>query len=82
MDTHSVELAWDLAAQSALSADTGLEVGGLNWPAGSGHHVEGTLAFPAQTADGQSLLAGATTLTLTIRDAGAAERVFSWELVP
>jgi hypothetical protein len=82
MDTHSVELSWDLAAQSALGADTGLEVKGLNWPTGSGHHVEGTLTFPAKTADGtlRVLLDGAKTLTLTIKDAGAAERVFVWEL--
>ena len=82
MDTHSVELSWDLAVQSVLTTDTGLEVAGLNWPVGSGHHVEGQLTFPAKTAEGQPLLAGAKTLTLTIRDAGADERVFEWEVLP
>lgn len=80
MDTHSVDLSWDMAAQSVLATDTGLEVQGLSWPGGSGHHVEGKLTFPAMTAGGQPLLDGAKTLTLTIRDAGAAERVFTWEL--
>lgn len=80
MNTHSVDLAWDLAAQSTLKTDTGLEVQGQSWPAGSGHHYEGTLTFPAKTADGQSLLEGAKSLTLTIRDTDVNERVFVWEL--
>lgn len=80
MNTHSVDLSWDLAAQSTLTTDTGLEVRGLSWPVGGGHHYEGVLSFPATTADGKSLLDGAKTLTLTIRDAGAPERIFQWEL--
>jgi hypothetical protein len=80
MNTHSVDLAWDLAAQSTLATDTGLEVKGTSWPVGSGHHYEGTLTFPARTADGQPLLDGAKTLTLTITDADAPERVFEWDL--
>lgn len=80
MDTHSVDLSWDLAAQSVLTTDTGLEVKGLGWSAGGGHHYESTLTFPAKTADGKSLLDGAKTLTLTIKDAGVPERVFVWEL--
>ena len=80
MDTHSVDLAWDLAAQSVLKTDTGLEVQGQSWPVGSGHHYEGTLTFPAKTADGQALLDGAKSLTLTIRDTDVSERVFVWEL--
>lgn len=80
MNTHSVDLSWDLAAQSVLSTDTGLEVQGLSWPVGSGHHYEGTLIFPAKTTDGKSLLDSAKTLTLTIRDTDVPERVFVWEL--
>ncbi len=80
MNTHSVDLSWDLAAQSVLSTDTGLEVKGASWPVGSGHHYEGTLSFPSKTADGKSLLDGAKKLTLTIRDAATPERVFEWEL--
>ena len=80
MDTHSVDLSWNLAAQSVLKTDAGLEVKGLSWPVGGGHHYEGKLTFPAKTADGKALLDGATMLTLVIRDADAPERVFVWEL--
>lgn len=80
LNTHSVDLSWDLAAQSVLSTDTGLEVKGASWPVGGGHHYEGTLSFPAKTADGKPLLDGAKTLTLTIRDAAAPARVFVWAL--
>lgn len=80
MATHSVDLAWDLAAQSVLKTNTGLEVQGQSWPVGSGHHYEGILTFPAKTADGRTLLDGAKSLTLTIRDTDVSERVFVWEL--
>ncbi len=80
MNTHSVDLSWDLAAQSVLATDAGLEVKGQSWPVGSGHHYEGTLTFPAKTADGKPLLDGARKLTLTIKDAGVAERIFEWDL--
>jgi hypothetical protein len=80
MNTHSVDLGWDLAAQSILATDTGLEVTGQTWPVGSGHHYEGTLSFPATTAGGASLLDGAGRLTLTIRDTDVPQRVFTWEL--
>ncbi len=82
LNTHSVDLSWELAAQSVLATDTGLEVKGLNWPVGGGHHYEGTLTFPTKTADGKFLLDGVKKLTLTIRDAGAASRMFEWELSP
>lgn len=82
MNTHSVDLGWDLAAQSLLTTNTGLEVMGQSWPVGSGHHYEGTLSFPVLTADGAPLLEGAATLTLTIRDTDVPERVFTWELEP
>jgi hypothetical protein len=78
MNTHSVDVAWDLAAQSSLTTDTGLEVTGLGWPVGTGHHYEGTLTFPAKTADGRALLAGAKMLTLTIRNTDVAQRIFVW----
>ncbi len=80
LNTHSVNLAWDLAAQSRLATDTGLEVTGLSWPVGSGHHYDGTLTFPAKTTDGKLLLDGATRLTLIIKDADAPERIFEWVL--
>ncbi|MEK7277887.1 MAG: hypothetical protein AAB342_03625 [Chloroflexota bacterium] len=80
LNTHSVDLSWDLATQSVLSTDTGLEVKGASWPVGGGHHYEGTLSFPSKTADGKLLLDGAKKLTLTVRDAATPERVFEWEL--
>lgn len=81
MDTHSANLGWNLAAQSTLATDTGREVQGQTWPVGSGHHYAGTLRFPAQTADGASLLAGAKRLTLTIRSGtDVVKRVFVWDL--
>lgn len=82
LNTHSVDLSWDLAAQSVLTTDAGLEVKGLNWPVGGGHHYQGTLTFPTKTADGKFLLDGAKKLTLTVQDAGVASRMFEWELSP
>ena len=80
MNTHMVDLNWNLAAQATLTTDTGLKVNGASWPAGGGHHVTGTLSFPSQTADGKALLTSAKVLTLTIRDTDVAERVFVWQL--
>lgn len=80
MNTHSIDLGWDLAALSTLRTDAGVEVAGQTWPVGSGHHYDATLSFPATTADGRALLDGAATLTLTIRNTDVAERVFIWEL--
>ena len=80
LNTHSINLSWNLAAQSTLATDTGRQVQGQSWPIGNGHHYEGTLTFPAQTADGAKLLEGAKRLTLTIRDTDVAERVFVWDI--
>ena len=80
MNTHSVDMSWNLAAQSVLKTDTGLEMNGSSWPVGGGHHYDGTLTFPAKTADGKALLEGAKTLTLIIRNTDVAERLFVWEL--
>ncbi len=80
MNTHSVDVAWDLAALATLRTDSGLEVQGTAWPVGGGHHYGGTLSFPATSADGKPILDGATVLTLTIRDTDVPERVFVWEL--
>jgi hypothetical protein len=80
MNTHSVDLGWDLAAQSVLQTDTGLEVGGTAWPVGNGHHYGGTLSFPSVTDDGENLLEGVGMLTLVIRDTDVPERLFVWEL--
>lgn len=80
LDTHSVDLSFDLAALATLSTDTGLYVQAIQWeaPAG-GHHVSGKLSFPARV-DGKSMLDGINNLLLTIKDLDASERVFTWEL--
>lgn len=82
LNTHSVDLSMNLAAEATLATDTGRSVNGLSWdaPAG-GHHVAGKLTFPA-SVDGTRLLAGASKVTLTIKGLDAPERVFTWDLNP
>jgi hypothetical protein len=81
LDTHSVDLSMNLAALSSLSTDTGLAVQAEAWDAPQGgHHVSGTLTFPASTADGKVILDGASKLTLVIKDVDAPERTFTWDL--
>ena len=80
LNTHSVDLSMDLATLSTLSTDTGLEVAATQWNAPrGGHHVSGTLSFPA-SQNGKSILAGARRVTLTIRDLDASTRTFAWDL--
>ena len=80
MNTHSVDLGMDLAALATLVADTGVQVTADVWDAPrGGHHVSGVLSFPAGDGD-SDLLAGASSLTLLLRDVDAAERTFTWNL--
>lgn len=80
MNTHSVDLGMDLAALATLVTDTGVQVTADVWDASrGGHHVSGVLSFPAAAEDGD-LLAGASRLTLLLRDVDAAERTFTWNL--
>lgn len=80
MNTHSIELSMDLATLSMLSTDTGVTVQAILWDAPrGGHHVSGTLSFPAMK-DGKSVLEGATKLILTVVDVDAPSRVLEWEL--
>jgi hypothetical protein len=81
LDTHSVDLTFDLAAMSVLSADSGVTATAVQWDAPSGgHHVKGKLSFPARVDD-KFLLDETTKLTLTIKNVDAPERVFTWELM-
>ena len=81
MSTHSIELSMDLASLATLATDNGRTVQATVWDAPrGGHHVSGTLSFPA-FVDGKSILDGATKLTLTIKDVAAQERVFSWDML-
>lgn len=80
LDTHSVDLIMDLAVLATLSTDSGQGVNASMWDAPrGGHHVSGTLSFPA-TIEGGALLDDASKLTLIIKDIDAAERVFTWDL--
>ena len=81
MDTHSVDLSMDLTTLAELTTDSGLSVKPVKWDAPmGGHHVSGTLSFPA-TIDGAPLLEGVTTLTLTLLNVDAPERIFTWQLI-
>ena len=82
MNTHAVDLDWDLAALSTLESDVGRRAAAIGWPIGSGHHYSGTLSFPRLAPDGADLLEGASALRLTIRDTDVPERVFTWEISP
>jgi hypothetical protein len=75
MNTHSVELNFDLKQLAVLKTDTGAEVKPSAYQVGSGHHVESKLSFPSDK------IAGAKTLTLILKNvAGVAERTFIWNL--
>lgn len=79
LNTHSVDLSMDLAAQATLATDTGVEVKATLWDAPlGGHHVSGILSFPAGV-DGKAVLEGANRMTITLVDLDAPERVFVWE---
>jgi len=76
LNTHSVDLGYDLTAIATLSTDAGEKVQPAKWdgPAGGGHHREGTLSFPQFKNRGQSL-------TLTLRGiADVPERTFTWKV--
>jgi len=81
LNTHSVDLAFDLANLAVLSTDTGINAQAIRWDApGGGHHVAGKLSFPARV-NGKSLFDGATELKLTIKGVDVPERVFTWVLL-
>ncbi len=82
MNTHSVDLGVDLAQMAVLQVGDA-EIAAARWqaPAGGGHHVQGTLSFPATDSAGKRVLEGATSITLVIRGlAGVEERAFTWDL--
>lgn len=80
MDTHSVDLSMDLAALSTLMTDRGDVVQAVKWDAPlGGHHVAGTLSFPA-ALNGRPLLAGVSQITIYIKNVDAATRMFTWDL--
>jgi hypothetical protein len=80
LNTHSVDLSMDLAELAFLRTDSGVSVQATKWDAPlGGHHVSGTLVFPAENS-GKSILDGATSITIVIQNLDAPERVFTWNL--
>ncbi|MFH1909351.1 MAG: hypothetical protein ABIL11_18535 [Chloroflexota bacterium] len=80
LNTHSVDLSMDLSTLATLTTDTGVTVPASLWDAPrGGHHVEGTLQFPASVA-GKSVLEGAKQITIKIVNLDVPERVFTWDL--
>ncbi|MFA5180540.1 MAG: hypothetical protein WC405_04410 [Syntrophales bacterium] len=76
MNTHSVELSYDMVKLSTLKDDKGREYQALKWNGDppSGHHRSGALEFPA-------IATGVKSITLRIKTiAGVPERVFEWKL--
>lgn len=76
LNTHVVELDYDLAAISSLTDGQGRVLKPTAWEGAGpgGHHRSGTLVFPALSPD-------ATALRLVIRGvADVPERVFEWSL--
>ena len=77
---ETIDPGLDLAVRSVLSTDTGRSAPALKWePAQTGVPLSGLLSFPA-APEGVPLLASAKSLTVTIRDFGAARRQFVWDL--
>ena len=76
LNTHSVDLGYDLTQIATLSNDAGEKVQPTKWdgPTSGGHHVSGMLSFPALKNRGQ-------TVTLTLRGIAAVpERTFTWKV--
>ncbi|MHB0876086.1 MAG: hypothetical protein ACYC5O_08585 [Anaerolineae bacterium] len=82
LETHSVDLSQDLTQLAVIRLPSGAELPAIGWvgPRG-GHHLEGTLSFPALDAARMPAVTRSGTLTLVIRHlAGIDERLFSWDL--
>lgn len=79
LDTHSVDLNYDLAGLAVLKTDTGLILPASLWDAPQGgHHVAGTLSF-ALSVEQASRLQSANQITLEVRDLGVPLRSLVWE---
>ena len=72
IDTHSVELDYDLLKLAVLNDDKSNSLKPLSWTGGSGgHHLKGELIFPK--------ISGSTkALELTIARIGGVDRKFKW----
>lgn len=74
LDTHSVELNYDLMKIAKLTDDKGRNLKPFSWSGGSGgHHLSGELVFPA-VPDKTKFL------ELTISNIEGVDRMFRWDL--
>lgn len=74
LNTHSVELSYDIAQIAYLSDDTGNIYQPVSWTGGrGGHHIRGVLTFP-------TLSKSAKKVTLTISKIDNQDKVFVWRL--
>lgn len=74
LDTHSVELSYDLLKAASLSDDRGNKLTPISWNGGSGgHHLNGELVFPALSAKAKSA-------ELVIVNISGFDRSFIWNL--
>ncbi|MDO9122194.1 MAG: hypothetical protein Q7U31_10435 [Anaerolineaceae bacterium] len=79
LNTHSIDLSMDLAQLSTLTTDTGKVIQATNWDATrGGHHVSGKLVFNT-VLDGNNLLDGVKSFTITINSLDVPSRQFSWQ---
>lgn len=74
LNTHTVELDYDLLKVSNLQDDKGNNVKAISWSGGSGgHHLTGELIFPAISGRAKSV-------KLTITGISGSDRKFSWNI--
>lgn len=74
LDTHTVELGYDLLKVSILIDDLGNKLKPISWSGGSGgHHLKGELIFPAISSKAKSV-------ELTISNISGFDRRFKWKL--
>lgn len=74
LDTHILELDYDLMKISKLTDDKGQIYNPISWSGGSGgHHLSGELIFPAVPDKAKSL-------ELTISNIEGVDRMFRWDL--
>lgn len=72
LDTHTVELDFDLTKIISLSDGSGNRYQALRWEGGSaGHHLAGKLVFAP-------LAKKTKTITLTVSQIGKEKKVFNW----
>lgn len=74
LDTHTIELNYNLMEISRLTDDKGRNYQPLSWTGGSGgHHLSGKLVFPAISKN-------ARFIELVIFNIEGSDRIFRWDL--